>query len=109
MLSIPKSIQNSHCQNLTISSVLGFTHHFSWNLNFYHNFSNLEIEDLERLMSFFLYLHLSPFGHDSRVWFGFFIVKSFFYVLINHINPTPSFPIDFVWKSQALFKVKFFA
>ena len=47
-------------------------------------------------------LHLSPFGHELRAWSlsssGLFTVKSFFLVLSNHIDPTSSFPIDFVWK-----------
>ena len=64
-------------------------------------------------MSSLSHLHLSPFGHDSRAWSlsssGLFIIKSFFLVLSNYIDPTPSFPIDFVWKSQAPFKVKSFA
>ena len=34
-------------KNLTISLGLGFTDHFSWNLNFCHNLSDLEIEDIE--------------------------------------------------------------
>ena len=37
------------------------------------------------------------------------MVKSFFSIMSNHIDLTPSLPIDFVWKSQALFKVKCFA
>ena len=38
-----------------------------------------------------------------------FTVKSFFSILTNHIDPTPSFPIDFVWYLLAPFKVKSFA
>ena len=98
---------------LTISSVLRSTHHFSWYLKFCCNISDLEIEDLERLMSSLSHLYLSPFGHDSRAWslssLGLFTVKSFFLVLINYIDPTSSFHVDFVWKSQTPFKVKSFA
>ena len=37
-----------------------------------------------------------------------FIVKLFFLVLPNHVDPVELFPIDFVWKSQVPFKVKSF-
>ena len=40
---------------------------------------------------------------------GLFMVKSFFSILSNHIDLIPLFLIDFVWKSQASFKVKSFA
>ena len=64
-------------------------------------------------MSSLSHLYLSPFGHDSRAWslssLGLFTVKSFFLVLINYIDPTSSFHVDFVWKSQTPFKVKSFA
>ena len=100
-------------KNLTISSILRPTNPFSWNLNFYFNLLDLKIEDFERLMSSLSHLHLFPFGHDLRAWslfsLGLFTIKSFFSILSNLIDPTPSFPIDFVWKSQAPFKVKSFA
>ena len=99
-------------KNPTISLVLESTNPFSWNLNFRHNLSDFEIEDLERLMSSLSHLYLSPFGPDSRAWslsfLVLFMVKSFISILSNHIDPIPSFPIDFVWKSQATFKVKSF-
>ena len=54
-------------KNLNISWNLRSTYHFSWNLNVYHNLSDLEIEDLERLMPSLSHLNLSSFGHDARV------------------------------------------
>ena len=99
-------------KNLTISSILRSTNPFSWNLNFHRKLLDLKIEDLKRLMSSLSHLHLSPLDHDLRAWslssLGLFTIKSFFSVLSNHIDPTPSFLVDFVWKSQAPFKVKSF-
>ena len=102
-------LKTSLCHQFLGSLILSF----SWNLNFHRNLLDLEIEVLERLMSSLSHLHLFPFGHDLRAWslfsLGLFTIKSFFSILPNLIDPTPSFPIDFVWKSQAPFKVKSFA
>ncbi|RVW65401.1 Isoamylase 3, chloroplastic [Vitis vinifera] len=67
-------------KNILISSVLGSTRPFSWNLNFRRNLSDSEIEDLEGLMRSLNELHLSP----------------------------SDFPSKFVWNSQVPFKVKSF-
>ncbi|RVW39538.1 putative ribonuclease H protein [Vitis vinifera] len=67
-------------KNIPISSVLGPTRPFSWNLNFRRNLSNSEIENLEGLMRSLDELHLSPSVFSSK----------------------------FVWNSQVPFKVKSF-
>ena len=66
-------------KNIPISSVLGPTRPFSWNLNFCRNLSDYEIEDLEGLMRSLDELHLSPSVPDARFWplssSGLFSVK----------------------------------
>ena len=100
-------------QNLNISSVLGSTNPFSWNLNFHRDLSDFEIGDLKKLMSSLSHLHLSPSGPNLRAWslssWSLFTVKSFFSIMSNHTNQIPSFPTDSIWKSQALFEVESFA
>ena len=54
-------------KNIPISSVLGLTRPFSWNLNFRCNLSNFEIEDLEGLMQSLDDLYFSPSVLDARV------------------------------------------
>ncbi|RVW68026.1 hypothetical protein CK203_064824 [Vitis vinifera] len=53
-------------KNISISSVLGPTHPFSWNLNFRRNLSDSKIEDLEGLMRSLDELHLSPSDFPSK-------------------------------------------
>ncbi|RVW90756.1 Transposon TX1 uncharacterized 149 kDa protein [Vitis vinifera] len=67
-------------KNISISSVLGPSRPFLWNLNFRRNLSDSEIEDLEGLMRSLDDLYLSP----------------------------SNFPSKFVWNSQVPFKVKSF-
>ncbi|RVW88612.1 hypothetical protein CK203_032960 [Vitis vinifera] len=55
-------------KNISISSVLGPSRPFSWNLNFRRNLSDSEIEDLEGLMRSLDDLYLSPSVPDSRLW-----------------------------------------
>ena len=54
-------------KNIPISSVLGPTRPFSWNLNFRRNLSDSEIEDLEGLMRSLDGVHLSPSIPDARL------------------------------------------
>ena len=56
---IPSLFRIVTVKNFTISLVLGFTNPFSWNLNFYHNLSDFEMELSQ----------LSPSGLNSRAWF----------------------------------------
>ena len=53
-------------KNISISSVLGPSRSFLWNLNFRRNLSDFEIEDLEGLMRSLDGLHLSPSVPDAR-------------------------------------------
>ena len=99
-------------KNIPISSVLGPTHPFSWNLNFRRNLSDSKIEDLEGLMRSLDGLHLSSLVPDARFWplssSGFFSVKSFFLPLSQFSGSPRVFPFKFVWNSQVPFKVKSF-
>ena len=99
-------------KNILISSVLGPTRPFSWNLNFCRNLSDSEIEDLEGLMRSLDGLHLSPSVPDARFWplssSGLFSVKSFFLALSQFSGSPQVFPSKFVWNSQVPFKVKSF-
>ncbi|KAJ9703126.1 hypothetical protein PVL29_004763 [Vitis rotundifolia] len=99
-------------KNISISSVLGPSRPFSWNLNFRRNLSDSEIEDLEGLMRSLDDLYLSPSVPDARLWplssSGLFSVKSFFLALSQSSGSPQNFPSKFVWKSQVPFKVKSF-
>ncbi|RVW43453.1 hypothetical protein CK203_070344 [Vitis vinifera] len=99
-------------KNIPISSVLGPTCPFSWNLNFRRNLSDSEIEDLEGLMRALDELHLSPSVPNARFWplssLGLFSVKSFFLALSQSSGSPQDFPLKFVWNSQVPFKVKSF-
>ncbi|WKA01530.1 hypothetical protein VitviT2T_019810 [Vitis vinifera] len=54
-------------KNISISSVLGPSRPFLWNLNFRRNLSDSEIEDLEGLMQSLDDLYLSPSVPDARL------------------------------------------
>nr|CAN71644.1 hypothetical protein VITISV_041775 [Vitis vinifera] len=99
-------------KNISISSVLGPSRPFSWNLNFRRNLSDSEIEDLEGLMRSLDDLYLSPSVPDARLWplssSGLFSVKSFFLALSQSSGSPQNFPSKFVWNSQVPFKVKSF-
>ncbi|KAJ9700981.1 hypothetical protein PVL29_006352 [Vitis rotundifolia] len=99
-------------KNISISSVLGPSRPFSWNLNFRRNLSDSEIEDLEGLMRSLDDLYLSPSASNARLWplssSGLFSVKSFFLALSQSSGSPQNFPSKFVWKSQVPFKVKSF-
>ncbi|RVX04458.1 hypothetical protein CK203_018529 [Vitis vinifera] len=99
-------------KNIPISSVLGPTCPFSWNLNFRRNLSDSEIEDLEGLMRALDELHLSPSVPNARFWplssLGLFSVKSFFSSIISIFWISSRLSRKFVWNSQVPFKVKSF-
>ncbi|RVW54428.1 Transposon TX1 uncharacterized 149 kDa protein [Vitis vinifera] len=99
-------------KNIPISSVLGPTRPFSWNLNFRRNLSDSEIEDLEGLMRSLDGVHLSPSVPDATLWplssSGLFSVKSFFLALSQFFGSPQVFPSKFVWNSQIPFKVQSF-
>ena len=100
-------------KNLCITSILGFTYPCFSNFNFHYNLFDSEIEDLEKLMSSFTCLYLSPFIPDARAWslssWGLFIVKLFFLVLSNQFNLIPFYPSKFVWKSKFPSKLNTFS
>ena len=97
-------------KNLTISTILGNPFSLSWNLNFYHNLIDLEIENLKRLMSSLTFMHLSPSVTVTRAWslssLGLFLVKSFFLALSNLSNPIPFFPTNFFMEINGPIKVQ---
>ncbi|RVW50733.1 putative ribonuclease H protein [Vitis vinifera] len=99
-------------KNISISSVLGPSRPFLWNLNFRRNLSDSEIEDLEGLMRSLDDLYLSPSVPDARLWplssSGLFSVKSFFLALSQSSGSSQNFPSKFVWNSQVPFKMKSF-
>ena len=80
---------------------------------FHHNPTDLEIEDLKRLMTFLSRVHLSPFVLDEKAWIpsslGVFLVKSFFLALTNVSDSIPFHLAKFLWKSRAPSKVMAFA
>ncbi|RVW47842.1 hypothetical protein CK203_092923 [Vitis vinifera] len=98
-------------KNIPISSVLGPTRPFSWNLNFRRNLSDSEIEDLEGLMRLSWIAFIS-FGSRCQIWplssSGLFSVKSFFLALSQFFGSPQVFPSKFVWNSQVPFKVQSF-
>ncbi|RVW33890.1 putative ribonuclease H protein [Vitis vinifera] len=99
-------------KNISISSVLGPSRPFLWNLNFRRNLSDSEIGDLEGLMRSLDDLYLSPSVPDARLWplssSGLFSVKSFFLALSQSSGSSQNFPSKFVWNSRVPFKVKSF-
>ncbi|RVX05281.1 Transposon TX1 uncharacterized 149 kDa protein [Vitis vinifera] len=76
-------------KNISISSVLGPSRPFLWNLNFRRKLSDYEIEDLEGFMRAFF----------SQILFSSII--SIFWIFSE-------LPSKFVWNSQVPFKVKSF-
>ena len=74
-------------RNSSISYVLGTFYFFSWNLIFHRNLSDVEIEDLERLMSSLSFVHLIQSIPYKRAWSlscsSIFSAKSFLLALFN--------------------------
>ncbi|RVX05595.1 Transposon TX1 uncharacterized 149 kDa protein [Vitis vinifera] len=99
-------------KNISISSVLGPSRPFLWNLNFRRNLSDSEIEDLEGLMRSLDDLYLSPSVPDARLWplsfFRAFFSQILFLTLSQSYGSPQNFPSKFVWNSQVPFKVKSF-
>ena len=80
-------------KNLSISAIFGNDTSTSWDLIFRYNLTNVEIEDLERLMSLLSHVHLTPSILDVKVWVpsssGGFLLKSFLLVSSNFLYSTP--------------------
>ena len=85
----------------------------------------MEIEDIERLMTLFSRVHLSPFILDAKTWVIFssevFLVKSFFLTLSKFSDSVPFyltilflfilfyFYFFFLWKLRVPSKIRTFA
>ncbi|RVW69991.1 Transposon TX1 uncharacterized 149 kDa protein [Vitis vinifera] len=99
-------------KNIPISSILGPTRLFSWNLNFRRNLSDSEIEDLEGLMRSLDGVHLSPSVPDARLWplssSGLFSVKSFFLALSQFFGSPQVFLLNSFGILKFLSKVQSF-
>ena len=82
VFAIFKSLYDLSWWNLTILVVLGNFFPFSWNLDFYRNLNDMEIENLKRLVFSLASVQLSPSVVDSRTWsisyLGSFSVKKNF-------------------------------
>ena len=99
-------------EEIWISTIFGNFFSFSWKLNFHRNFTDIEFNDLERLMSSLTHVRLSPSILDTKAWYLFssslFSVKSFFITLFNISDLVPFYLAKFLWKSKVSSKVKIF-
>ena len=97
-------------KNLTVSNVLGNSFPLSWNFNFRRNLTDIEINLLQRLMSFLSSMLFSHFLANSRAWSlsssDLFLVKSFFLAWSKVSNTILFLPAKFLWSSKAPSKVK---
>ena len=97
-------------RNALISSIID-TSFPSWNLSFRHNLTDVEIEDLEKVLSFSHVLLILSIP-DMRDWlspFGIFAVKSFLSILFNLLALVLFSWTKLIWQSKAPSKVKAFA
>ncbi|RVW91323.1 hypothetical protein CK203_035381 [Vitis vinifera] len=76
-------------KNLSISAIFGNDTSTSWDLIFRYNLTNVEIEDLERLMSLLSHVHLTPSILDVKVW-------------VPSSSGVPSKFMAFVWSSETV-------
>ena len=100
-------------KKLSIQAILGNDTSSSWDLIFRRNLTNVEIEDLKKLMSLLSHVHLTPFILDAKTWVPSssrgFSIKSFLLVLSDFSDSTPFYVAHFLWKSRAPSKVMTFA
>ena len=105
MLTIPKTFRVTITKKLSISAILGNDTSSSWDLIFCRNLTDVEIVDLERLMSLLSNVHLTPSTPDAKAWVpsssGGFSVKSFPLVLSSFSYSTLFYLTHFLWKSRA--------
>ena len=97
-------------RNALISSIID-TSFPSWNLSFRHNLTDVEIEDLEKVLSFSHVLLILSIP-DMRDWlspFGIFAVKSLLSILFNLLALVLFSWTKLIWQSKAPSKVKAFA
>ena len=73
-------------KNLTVSVVFDNSYPLSWNFNFRHNLTDVEIQLFQRLMFSLSSMHLSSSVANLKTWSmsssGLFTVKSFFFGLV---------------------------
>ena len=65
-LQFPRISRVTTTKNLSISAILGNDTSMSWDLIFHHNLTDVETEDLERLMSLVSHVHLTPSIPDVK-------------------------------------------
>ena len=84
-LQFPRLNRVTITKKLSISAILGNDTSSSWDLIFRRNLTNVEIEDLKKLMSLLSHVHLTPFILDAKTWVPSssrgFSIKSFLLVL----------------------------
>ena len=99
-------------KTLTISAIIGTSSSLSWNLNFHHYLTDLEIKNFERLMSSLTLIYLSPSIANTRVWSlsysSLFSIKSLFFAISNVLDAIPFSPVKFLWKSKVSSNIKTF-
>ena len=112
-LQFPKLFRVSTTKTCPISTILGNNTSLSWDLVFKRNLTDVEIVDLERLMSLLSPIHLTSSVLDVKAWVSFslrfFSVKLFFAALSNVSNYVSFYLTNFLWKSKVPFKVRAFA
>ena len=85
-------------KNLTVSVVFDNSYPLSWNFNFCHNLTDVEIQLFQRLMFSLSSMHLSSSVANLKTWSmsssGLFTVKSFFFwsCLISQISSYSFWP-----------------
>ena len=97
VLSFPRFFRVIIKKNLSISVILDNFSFSSWNLNFYRNLTNLEIKDLERLVSSLNHVHLSSSFADARGWSlpssGLFLVIFFLLFVCGLVQSVKFMPL----------------
>ena len=91
-------------RHLSILTIFGYIAFFSWNLIFHCNLFDWEIEDLQRLLTSLIRVHLFPFVLDAKAWtlssLCLFLVKLFLLALSNFSNSVSFHLAHFLWKSK---------
>ena len=92
-------------KNLSLSTILGNDTSMSWDLIFHRNPMDVEIENLQKLMSLLSHIHLTLIP-NAKAWISsssrVFSVKYFLLALSNFSNSTPFYPANFLWKSGVI-------
>ena len=95
-LQFPRLFGVTTAKNLPILTILGNNTSLSWDFTFCRNLSDIEIVDLESLLSLLSSVHLSPSVPDTKAWVSFssraFSINSFFLTLIQFLKFYPFLP-----------------